>query len=253
MLWNIGLMVALIVVIVYAGYRARGVQAGLWAGAVSIVGAAVNTSGMYYAWTHMNKGAPPLRDIAHIALGSTSDHSEWPNILLAILGTILAWALITSKDVWRHTSRMFFVFSCLNTVRGVLLFTTIYPYLRGVEHCGDLPKSVLDTFLRALSGSTCADYVMSGHTSTAILFTTWIYILFDENKSSFWNMISVYLASVLLIGVMFTLLYFRWHYTIDIYVGAITALAVMRVYAVVEQTEPDAFCFFGRKRRKLPN
>ena len=117
-------------------------------------------------------------------------------------------------------------------MRGFLLYTTTLPQRRlaCVIPAADDGMTIYEMFLHTLGGDKCTnDYIMSGHTSQSLLATIWVNTIFRESPSLL-SMASTYAINIILPIEICTLLYYRWHYTVDVYIAIVSTLAVVHLY-----------------------
>ena len=249
MLWaGILALLSLFLFNAYAAYYCGGMRSALLSSGMFALAIFTNTSGMYYTWLHAQKGVP-LPDTFH-SIWSTPEKSQLPNVLFGLNTLVCVLGIGSDPEFYIRIARYFFLFSVLTIIRGLVLLMTVFPYTRYVPECDTPPSNIFSTLTFILNGEfTCADYAMSGHTSISILSSVLLYIAFSQ-RPTFIGMLSVYTSVPLTVGTVVSLLYYRWHYTLDVYVATITATLVLIVYTATEAVSPSSFFYFRKKRAR---
>lgn len=234
-----------------SSYNCGGSRSAAFSTAMLALAIFTNTLGMHHTWKYA-QNVDPLPDSFH-NFYSTSSESQLPNILFVLnLATCVIGVWWDPEFHWR-ISRFFFLFSTLTIIRGLVLLMTVFPYTRHVPQCDTPPTGIFSTFVFVLSGEfTCADYALSGHTSISILCSVMLYIAFSHRPTLI-GLAGVYISVFLSIYTVISLLYYRWHYTLDVYVAAVTVSLVLLVYVGAEPSMSSAIFYFRKRNSNLPD
>jgi len=192
----------------------------------------VVTVANYYVLNHMDG---QLHDISFEMLPNWSGITvPVPNYLLLIQVVCILFGL---RPFVQTTCQIIFVVSVLQFVRAVTIVSTMLPLTvveQHSEHCK--PTTYLNTFLVVATGSTCGDYLFSGHMATSVLF-----MLFTVQRTRSACCFHTSIACTVLMPVALILM--RWHYTDDILIGLLLSTLFFLVYDT--HKESDKWFYFA--------
>lgn len=139
---------------------------------VSLVTAALGVLSTWFVWDHQS-GGDPLPDVTfqlldHLGLDWSDTEFPIPNVIAA---TMYGLAILSIRPKYRLKIAAQFVFlECiLTSIRAITVMVTLFPNIHLYPYCTERPGGFFEAMIWILTKGTCADYMFSGHTSTAFL------------------------------------------------------------------------------------
>jgi len=251
--------------------------------AVGLVTTLLGVISTEYVWDHQS-GGDPLPDVTFQLfdrLGWDWSANEFP-IPNVIAGIMYGIAILSVRPKYRLKIAMQFIFiECvLTSIRAITVMVTLFPNIHLYPYCEERPGTLLETAIKMVQHGTCADYMFSGHTSTAFLCYMFvhkeserreqekqrqiapddetIYCACCQGCMKCFNRVERAITSCYAIGnrcgcnwietisltlhfcLMFALLLQRWHYTVDIIVAVVITWLAFKVYKDQEDIHVDA-------------
>lgn len=139
---------------------------------VGTITAILGVLSTWFVWDHQS-GGDPLPDVTfqlldELGLDWSDNEFPIPNV---IAGIMYGLAILTIRPKHRlKIAAQFILLECiLTSIRAITVMVTLLPNIHLYPYCEKRPGGFFEAMTWILTKGTCADYMFSGHTSTAFL------------------------------------------------------------------------------------
>ena len=151
---------------------------------------------------------PPLKDVLHQLLPNLSCYESAIDLLPPLIGGVVLALVWTDNEARPRVPMLLYALSVTHLIRIVTTRVTI------------LPSPICTaSFRKPRAAGGCYDCIFSGHTSTTLLLSYFVYRYVPRWR---WPLLAYCLAASLMIVAT------RSHYTIDVLVAWVVSYAVVR-------------------------